>query len=102
MDFNTETALKIWIRHFGNVEWAKDRAGAWINRDHYGITKELGYGWEVDHIQPVSKGGSDNFSNLRPLQWENNRSKADNYLSWESSVTADNNHNIYKKRDIAV
>jgi 5-methylcytosine-specific restriction endonuclease McrA len=43
----------------------------------YGQTSK--YGWEIDHIKPVSKGGTDDLSNLQPLQWENNRRKGDNY-----------------------
>ena len=30
------------------------------------------YGWEIDHIKPKKDGGSDDLSNLRPLQWEAN------------------------------
>lgn len=37
------------------------------------------FGWEIDHILPVSKGGTDIFSNLQPLYWQNNREKGDKY-----------------------
>lgn len=38
-------------------------------------------GWEIDHINPVSNGGSDNINNLQPLHWSNNADKADK-LDW--------------------
>ena len=37
------------------------------------------YGWEIDHIIPSAKDGSDELNNLQPLQWENNRRKGDTY-----------------------
>lgn len=45
-------------------------------------------GWEIDHIVPVAKGGSDNLSNLQALLCTNNRHKADNYPNWVCAVTA--------------
>ena len=54
---------------------ATDICGATIFRQEYGQTTD--YGWEIDHIHPVSLGGTDNLDNLRPLHWKNNRAKAD-------------------------
>lgn len=56
-----------------------DRCGAFIRWDKYGETIDKGYGWEIDHIRPVSLNGNDDLSNLQPLQWQNNRHKSDSF-----------------------
>ena len=57
----------------------RDICGTSIAKGDYG--KQERYGWEIDHIKPVAKGGTDEISNLQPLFWENNRKKGDN-LDW--------------------
>lgn len=57
----------------------QDACGAWIKRDHYG-SRLSQWGWEIDHIVPDSKGGSDSIWNLQPLHWKNNAAKGDGAL----------------------
>ncbi|MCB0688325.1 MAG: HNH endonuclease [Saprospiraceae bacterium] len=64
----------------------KDRCGAWIDWDKYGDTTENGNGWEIDHKIPVAEGGTDEISNLQPLQWQNNRKKGDKYPAYKYCV----------------
>ena len=55
--------------------WRRDKFGNILRQGSYGTQGE--YGWEIDHIKPKSKGGSDQPKNLRALYWEKNREKSD-------------------------
>ena len=66
--------------------YRKDSCGVWMAKAHYGTTGD--YGWEVDHVKPVARGGTDDVNNLQPLQWRNNRHKADNYPNWTCAIKA--------------
>jgi len=70
----------------GYTIYRKDACGATIQRDEYG--KISAYGWEIDHMKPVAKGGTDDLANLQPLHWENNRHKGDDYPNWSCKKTS--------------
>ncbi len=59
-------------------KYRMDKFGNLIRYSSYGTLTKLG--WEIDHIFPESLGGSDDISNLQPLQWEANRKKGDKLL----------------------
>jgi len=71
----------------------QDAAGAWIARAEWGNVHSP-LGWEVDHIYPQSKGGTDELFNLRPIQWENNRSKGDDYPRYVAKIVSKENRNV--------
>ena len=49
--------------------WRLDAFGLLIKKSHYGNHYSR-HGWEIEHIIPRERGGSDDPSNLHPVQWE--------------------------------
>lgn len=99
---NTNNSGKAWTRVEIDAVWQKaktitgydpdlirqDACNTWIYYDEFGTTVKDGVGWEIDHIRPVSQSGNDDLSNLQPLQWENNRHKADDWPTWKCAKIA--------------
>ena len=99
INFTDETILKVWqkaeIDEY-NVpnDYRKDECGAWIERMQYG-NHDSAYGWEIDHIKPISDGGLDDLPNLRPLHWKNNGSKDNGHLACR--ITSSGTTNVDRK-----
>ena len=86
--FDDATIEAVWKKgtpESGLSFFRKDACGASMQRTKYGDTAQ--YGWEIDHIKPVAKGGADDLGNLQPLQWENNRHKSDDWPNWTCKIT---------------
>lgn len=75
--------------------YRKNYADAWISRDHYGDTDSI-MGWEIDHLYPESLGGDCKLINLRPMNWNNNRSKGNDYPDYRAVLTSEGDKNIFK------
>jgi len=70
---------EVWLKSNNSTANAgKDACGKAIHYNKHGDT-DSSYGWEIDHIKPVAKGGTDALSNLQALYWHTNRTKGDEY-----------------------
>lgn len=78
MDLNKETAMRLWSKTFGKETKAIDFAGRKITKGSYG-DRNSKFGWNVDHVLPVSQGGKTNDSNLVITHILTNDEKADSF-----------------------
>ena len=77
---NDELRDKVWdkakkVRGEDPNEVRQDPYGNEIRKTQFGGKGQKG--WEIDHIKPDSKGGSDHLRNLQALQTEKNRELSD-------------------------
>lgn len=95
MAHDEETIQAVWEKGATTsdpTKWRKDQCGAWIYSAAYGKTSD--YGWEIDHITPLSQGGKDILSNMRPLHWQNNRRTSDGRLACKVKASGEKNIEI--------
>ncbi len=76
-DFTYTEILEVWgsIPECAGKKECKDPWGREINRFDYG--KKSSKGWNIDHVLPISRGGTNNKNNLQPLHWKSNKEKSD-------------------------
>lgn len=96
-NFSQDIINKVWEKGFSidgydAAKFRQDTCGAWMQKNKYGTEENLG--WGIDHVYPSSKGGKDDLENLRPMNWQNNRSKADNYPSYQCAIKSNGNKNV--------
>ncbi len=106
MAFTDNLIQTVWnkariVEGFDKDRFRKDACGAWIQRSEYGNHKSQ-YGWDIDHVLPRLLGGGDEEINLRPMQWQNNLSKADDFPYYFSAVVANERTNEEKKVQLRV
>lgn len=63
------------IPGYSSLIWRWDAFGRVIRYQDYG-NRSSQWGWEIDHITPLSQGGPSDLSNLRPLNWVSNLERA--------------------------
>jgi len=103
--FSEKQVQEVWekgkkVKDYDEDKYRKDACDAWMMREKHG--EENLYGWQIDHVYPESKGSDETLVNLRPMQWENNQSKDDNYPDYTAKVTSQGKKNIYKEQSKVV
>ena len=98
---NKRTVDEIWekasvVGGYSPDKWRKDFAGAWIQRDQFGLSSD--YGWDICQMTPASQGGKSDIDNLFPIHWENHRFKSIHFPVFKTAVTSDGEKNIHEER----
>lgn len=79
-----ETAIRLWGQQFGKRQKAIDFAGREIAKAAYN-DRNSNYGWNVDHILPLSRGGKTADHNLLCCHILTNDEKADRFPCFKAN-----------------
>lgn len=87
MELNKETASRLWVQQFGKRQKTIDFAGREIAKAAYN-DRNSNYGWNVDHILPLSRGGKTADHNLICCHILTNDEKADKFPCFKANTKA--------------
>ncbi len=76
---------KIWEHEFGSSEIGYDFAGWEIRKGDYGQTGSR-FGWNIDHILPKSKRGTDDINNLQITHMDTNAERGNRVTFWLEDI----------------
>ena len=90
MRITKENAMILWFQHYGHADYAEDFDGGLMYRDAYGkrdfCIREKGEkiycGWNIHHILPVDRGGTNAESNLICTNIITNDTAGDRITYW--------------------
>lgn len=90
MSFLSNQAMRLWTQYYGFAICAEDFAGRLMYRDAYGNKavqiwrngKMISCGWNIHHILPASRGGSDDDANLICTNISTNEEAGDRITYW--------------------
>lgn len=85
MNLNKETALRLWVQQFGKRQKAIDFSGREIAKAAYN-DRNSNYGWNVDHILPLSRGGKTADYNLTCCHILTNDEKANKFPCFKANT----------------
>ena len=76
--------LDVWNDRYGNNEWIYDYAGRLMCKSACGDPNSI-YHPTLDHIRPLSKGGSDVLGNIEVCHRDTNEEKGDKFPHWKAN-----------------
>lgn len=76
--------IDVWNKVFGNKDEAYDYAGRLIKKSACGNPNSR-FHPTLDHIRPLSKGGSDVLDNIVICHRDTNKEKADKFPHWKTN-----------------
>ena len=81
-----DTAIrKFWEHEFGSSEVGFDFAGWEVRKGAYGQEGSR-FGWNIDHILPKSKGGTDHINNLQITHMDTNEERENKITFWLNDI----------------